>query len=153
MVFRQHIAVGLDEIIAQFDDVVDGKFRRCGGIQHRRMIDVLLLQGQRRFNGQQLRIDVGHIHRRTLGRQCADISTVDSRAIDQTGNFHHRIGRQIGDESVVQHIAADLENSVGVDGINDSGTVFLAPLVSQRRSIQQRGYSSSGMFHSATSSG
>lgn len=62
--FGQPVAVGGDQFVHHFHNVVDGKFGAGVGVQHGRLVDVLLFPGVSGLDGQKLCVDIGHVHRR-----------------------------------------------------------------------------------------
>ena len=56
----------LNQVVAQALDVIDGQLGDRMRVEHRRMIDMLLLAGCRRFQRQRLGIDIGAVQSGTL---------------------------------------------------------------------------------------
>ena len=93
---------------------------------------MLFLPGHRRLNGQQLHVDVGHVHGGALHRQPAHPGGVHPHPVDEAGHLHAGVLRQVLDEMAgVQHVAADLVGAAGDDGLHDVGGVLLGALVGQ----------------------
>ena len=117
--------MGFDEIVAHADDVVDTKLRGGMGVEHRRLVDVFLFQGQRGFDGDEVDVDVGAVEGGELFGEGADMASLYAVDIDQAGDFHNAVGGQVGDESVIEDIAADLVGGVGLDGVDDARAVLV----------------------------
>ena len=71
------------ELVAHCDDIVDGEL--CCGmrLKHCGVVDVLTLAGNCRLDGEELRIDVGHIHSRELYGESADVGRMDAAAVNK----------------------------------------------------------------------
>ena len=65
----QVIPVGDDEVVHHLADGVHVQLAAGMGVQHGGLVDVLLLAGAGSLNGQQLHVDVGHVHGRALHGQ------------------------------------------------------------------------------------
>ena len=85
MILRQPVAVGLDQLVAHGDDVVHGQFRAGVGIQHHGLVDIVLFQRARGFNGQKLHVDIRAIQRRALFGQIADEGGLHAVFVHQAG--------------------------------------------------------------------
>ena len=126
MELGQVIAMSSDQIVHHALDGVDVQF--CCGmrIQHCSLVNVIQLLGMSSFDGQQLHVDVGHVHCCTLYGQSTHAAGIDTHAIDQTGNLNTGICRQVGDQVAgIQHVAADLVGSIGDDAFHDPGSIFV----------------------------
>ena len=66
-----------DEIVAEAAYLVKGQFGARMGIHHGRLIYFILLQRHRRFNGQEMDIDMGPVESRKLFRQFAYKTALD----------------------------------------------------------------------------
>ena len=86
-----------EQLIAHRDDVVDGKLRCRMRVQHCRVVNKLFSAGHGRFNGEELDIDVRHIHRGALHRQITDDRRRDTGAVYKAGNLDTGIFHEIGD--------------------------------------------------------
>ena len=130
MILRQPVAVRFDQIVAHMYDVVDRKLGRAVRVEHGRLIDMFLLLGDGGFDGQQLHVDLRHVHRGKLYRKRGLRAGLDAGAVHETSHFHASFARQVRDQTGrVQHIAADLERNVRYDRFHDAGSVFLRALV------------------------
>ena len=133
VVLRQHVAMRGDEFVAHLDDVVDGKFGTRVRIEHGGLIDPVALLRERGFDCQELDVDIGHVECGALGRQFADIASLDAVAVDEARNFDHRVRGQVRDEAVVQHVAADLNRLVRDNCLHDARAVLVRELVGEVR--------------------
>ena len=106
------------------------------GLQHGRHVDVLPLLGDRRLDGQQLGIDVGHVHGRQLDRQLANVAGVHAPVVHQAGHLHAGVGGQVVDQPGVEHVAADLVGIAGDNGFHDIGGVLPGTLVGHLAVVQ-----------------
>ena len=118
-VLGQPVAVSRDELVAHLHDVVDRKLCRSVRLEHSRLIDLRAGSGDSRLDGQQLSVDVGHIHRREDGRELADMAGSDSAAVDKAGYLDAGVGGEIVNEPGVDNISADLVGLVGDDRFHD----------------------------------
>jgi hypothetical protein len=53
-----------------------------------------------RLNCQVLDIDTGHVERRALGRERSAVHALHTIPINETGDFHNRVGRQVRNQAV-----------------------------------------------------
>ena len=138
-VHRHVRAVGLDQLVAHFHDVVD---RELGGrvwVEHRGAVNVLAFARARGLDRHELHVDVCHVHRGELHRQAADVAGIDAHPVDQARHLDARVGGQVVDQARVQHIAADLVRHAGEDGLHDVRGVFLGARMADLAVLQNRG--------------
>ena len=129
MVFRQPSLVCFDEVVAEGDDIVDRKLGGGVRLEHCGVVDMLLFLGNSRLNGEELYVDVGHVHCRELNGQASDVGRLNTKLIYKAGNFYASICGQVVDKSAVEHVTADLVCVVGNDRFHDPGCVFVCSLV------------------------
>ena len=79
----QPIAVGVDEVVAETTDFIDGQFSAGVWIEHGGLVDMLPASTTNRLQCYQLGIDIGTTKRRTLFRKVADGCTLNTVRIDQ----------------------------------------------------------------------
>ena len=119
----------LEELVAHLDDVVDGKLCRGVGIEHCRLIDMLLFLRYRRLYGEKLGVDVSHIHRRALHGKSAHVAGMNAVTVNQTRHLDAGICGQVVDKPVVQHVAADLIGLVGDYRLHNARCVLARSLM------------------------
>ena len=138
MEFGKIIAVCLDQIVHHSDNVVNRKLGSSVRLQHCRVIYKVALAGDGSLNGDQLRVDIGHVHCRQLNRQPADTAGMNAVAVDQAGNFDTGIFGQVFDQTAaVEHVAADLVRRAGDNGFHDARSVFVRAFVRQLAFLAQ----------------
>ena len=99
--------MGFDHLIAHRDDIVHRQLAGRVRIEHNRLIDIILLQRARRLDREELDVDVRAVQRSALLRQVADDGRLHAVAIDEARNLYARVAGQIGDQTAIQHVAAD----------------------------------------------
>ena len=115
-----------NQIVTQIDDFVDGQFRRCMGVKESCMVDVFFFTGNEGFDRQQMDINVRAIQGSQLRRKIPYITGLHTGGIDQTGYLHTGFPGQIGDQAGVEHIAPNLVRDIGLHGVHNPGTIFMA---------------------------
>lgn len=100
MIFGHIITVGRNQIVHHFFDGVNIQLAGGVRIHHSRLINMFQLVCARCLNGQQLYVDIGHIHSRALDRQRTHIAGMDSLPIDKARNLHTGLGGKVGDQMV-----------------------------------------------------
>ena len=101
--------MGLDQVIDQADDVVQGELGGGVRLQHGGMIDVLALFRRGGLNGEQMYIDMRLVHGRELYGQPAHITRGYAGAVHQTGHLHAGLtGKIFNQPACVEHVAAQL---------------------------------------------
>ena len=75
----------LVELVTHRNNIVDRKLGGGVGLEHCRVVDVLALAGDCRLYGEELRIDVGHIHSRELYGESANVGGMDTAAVNKAG--------------------------------------------------------------------
>ena len=78
----------LVELVTHRNNIVDRKLGGGVGLEHCRVVDVLALAGDCRLYGEELRIDVGHIHSRELYGESANVGGMDTAAVNKAGNLY-----------------------------------------------------------------
>ena len=101
------LVVSLDKLVAHSDDVVDGKLGCRVRIEHCRLRDVLLLACDRSLDGEELTVDISHIHCGALYGETADVCGVDTHTVNKAGDLDAGIGGKIFDKTVVDNVTAD----------------------------------------------
>ena len=128
--FGQVIAVCFDELVYHLLDAVDIQLAAGVRVEHRGLVNVLALTRDRCFDGEQLDVDIRHIHRRALHGQRTDVAGVDTRPVDETWHLNTCLLGQIGDEmTFVQHVAADLVRRVRDHRFQNAGGILVASRV------------------------
>ena len=125
--------MSFNQVIHKAADFVDGQVCAGMGIEKRSLIDILFLSGQRSIDYQLMDADLAHIQRCQLMGQIANMARLNATGIGKAGNFYAAIVRQIGDQTVVHHIAAEREVLSGFQCFDDAGCVFIAAFVGQFR--------------------
>lgn len=124
--------MGLDQLIHHLHDIVNGQLRRSVRIKHHGADDVLTLLRVGCLDGQQLGVDIGHIHCRQHRRQMTHIGGMDSGAIHQARHLHAGVLREVLNQMPgVEHIAADAERLVANLCLHDIGRILRGALVRQ----------------------
>ena len=119
MVHFHERAVGFDQLQGHFFDIVQAQLRGGVGIEHGGPDHIGALSGPGGLDGQQLDVDVGHIHGGADGGQGTDEGGMDTGGVHQAGDLHAGGLGEIGDQVArVQHIAADADGLVGDDGLH-----------------------------------
>ena len=116
--------MGFDQFIAHSDNIIDGKLGAGMRIQHDRLIDGLFSAGHRCLYRHQLHIDVRSIEGCTLLGKVTDIARLHAVTVDQTGDFHTGVGRQVGDQTIVQYVAADFDRLISFHRFHNIACVF-----------------------------
>ena len=80
--------------------------------------------GHGRFDGEELDIDVRHIHRSALYRQVADDRRDDTGAVHKAGNLDAGVFYKIGDKSCVQDVSADAVRRICDDRFQNMRRIF-----------------------------
>ena len=99
---------------------------------------MLLFPGHRGLNGQQLHVDVGHVHGGALHGQPAHPGGVHPHPVDEAGHLHAGVHGQILDEMAgIQHVSADFVGVPGHHRLHDVGGVLVGPLVGDAALLPQ----------------
>ena len=98
-------------------------------IQHSCLVDLFFVFCGSCLNGKELYIDIGHVHCRNLYGQASHFAGIDAVGVDHAGNFHTGVCRKVLDETVVDHIAADLIGVACDNSLHDVGSIFFGTLV------------------------
>ena len=112
------------QVIAKGDDIID---RELGGgvrVKHGGLIDNFLFAGDGGLDGEELRVDVGTVHGGTDFGQIPHNGGQNAAFVDKTGNLHAGVMREIGDQTRVQHVAADLVGLTRDDRLHDMGRIL-----------------------------
>ena len=104
--------VSIAKLVAHGHDVVGAKLTTRMGIKHCRLIDVLHLACCRRFNGEKLAVDIGHIHCRKLYGESSHLGGCDAVFVHKTRHFYASICREIFNKSFVDYVSAYLVRRV-----------------------------------------
>ena len=86
-----------DEVVAEGNDIVDRKLGGGVRLEHCCVVDMLTLLGYSRLDGEELNVDVGHIHSRALNGKTSDVSRLDSELVNKAGNLYAGICGQVVD--------------------------------------------------------
>ena len=115
-----------DKVVAHMDDIVDGELGGAMGIQHCRVVDMLPLLGYGGFDGEQMDVDLGHVHCRKLGRKGRLGTGLNAVFVDKAGNLNTCLCGEVGNKGVifVDNVAADLIGNVGDNGFHYIRGVF-----------------------------
>ena len=113
MVGRHPVLMRLKKIVAHGYDVVNREFRTGVGIKHGGLIDRVLAAGAGSLDRHELDIDIGAVQSGALFRQIPDHGGLDPAAVDQAGDFHTGVLRQVGNKSCVENIPADPDRISG----------------------------------------
>src|SRR5262245_13047510 len=73
LIGRQPIAVGRDQVVDQRPDLIEAQLGGGVRVEHRGVVDMLTLAGQRGLDGQRLYVDVSLHQRGQVRRQRADL--------------------------------------------------------------------------------
>ena len=119
----------LDQFVAHCLDIID--IQLCCGMwfEHGGLIDLFFGSGGCGFDGQELDVNIGHIHGCQLDRESSYVAWVDAVGIYHTRNFHTGIGWQVVDQTGIQHIATDLIWIAGHDGFHNIRSIFFGSFV------------------------
>mgnify|MGYP006310274103 CR=1 FL=1 len=98
---RQPISVGLDQVVAEASYLIQGEFARGVGVEHGGVIDVFAFAGEGSFDCEELGVDVCTVEGGELFGQLADVSWLNTIAINKGRNFDACLRRQVGDQAVV----------------------------------------------------
>ena len=112
------------KFIAHLYNIINTQLGGSMRVEHGCLIDRFAFMVKCRIHGQKRGIDIGHIKRRTLRGQFADIFAMDAGSIGCTRHFHHRFARQIGYKVVVEHIAAEAIRFIQHHTFDNAGTVL-----------------------------
>ena len=130
MILRHPISVDLDKLVDHLLDGVDVELAARVGVEHCRLVDVLLLSRASRLDGEELNVDVGHIHCRTLYGERSDVAGVDAASVNKAGNLNASLLGKVGDKvTLIQHVTADLEGLVGNHRLHNIGRVLAGTVV------------------------
>ena len=98
-------------------------------LEHCGVVDMFLLLSNSRLDGEELNVDVGHIHCRALNGQTSDVGRLDSELVNKAGNLYAGIRGKVVDKSLVEYVTADLIGVVGNDRFHNIGRVLVSSLV------------------------
>ena len=70
-----------DEVVAEGNDIVDRKLGGGVRLEHCGVVDMLTLLGYSRLDGEELNVDVGHIHCRALNGEASDVGRLNSELV------------------------------------------------------------------------
>ena len=94
------------------------------------MIDMLQFLGFGSFNSKQLHINICHIHCSALYRKSADLTRINTHAVNETGHLNTGVLGKICDKSSsVQNVSAYLIGSICNDSFHYSGCIFKRALM------------------------
>ena len=113
-----------EEIVAHGFDFVKRQFGACMRVEHGRLIDERTGLRHSRFDDEIVDVDVRHVEGGALRRQFADGAALHAVAVDEAGDFNAGFRREVGDEAVVEDVAADFNRLVRNHGFHDVGAVF-----------------------------
>ena len=126
LVFK-HDAVAdmrFEEIVAHGLDFVKRQFGAGMRVEHGRLIDERAGFRHGRFDDEIVDVDMRHVEGGTLRRQFADGAALHAIAVDEAGDFNAGFRRKVGDEAVVEDVAADFNRLVRNHGFHDVRAVF-----------------------------
>ena len=81
------------------------------------MVDMLFFAGEGRLQRQELGVDIGAVEGGALLGQITDISALDAIFVHQARDLDAGHCRQVGNQPIVEHIAADGDGIIGGDGL------------------------------------
>ena len=94
--------------------------------------------GVSRLDGEELDVNVEHVHGRALNRQRADMAGLDAVSVHEAGHFDACFLRQVGDQVTrIENVAADLVGRVGHNGFHDMGRILPGALVSLDAGLEE----------------
>ena len=82
-----------------------------------------------RFDGEELRVDVGSIHCGKLNGQVTNVGRRYTVVVNEAGNLNASLARQIGDAAVVEHVATNLQGGVRPDRFHNTRSIFVSASV------------------------
>ena len=127
-----------DQIVYHLLDGVDIQFAAGMRIQHGSLVDMLLLQSTSSLDGQQLNVDVGHVHSCALYGQSTHMGGMNTVTVHQTGNLNAGLCGQVADQMIgIQHVTADFIRSIGNDGLHNMSCILAGTLVILHAGLQQ----------------
>ena len=95
-------------------------------VEHCRLIDMLLLSRYRRFNREQLNVDVRHIHSRALNGKRSYVAGLNAVPVDEAGDLNARVfGKVRNKVSRIENVAAYLISAACDDVLHNSRSVFV----------------------------
>ena len=121
--------MSFDEVVAEGNDIVDGKLSGGVGIHHGSLINRIFLLGNSCFDGEKLYIDVGHVHCSTLKRKRGLLNGLNTVFVDHAGYFYACFGGKVRDQTAVDYVAANLVGLVGNHSFHDVGRIFTGAVV------------------------
>ena len=118
--------MGFDEIVDHVLDRVDVELASRVRVEHCRLVDVIFLLCDSRFDREKLNIDVRHVHSGALDGDRTDVARDNAVTVDKARYFNARFLGEVRDEVIfVQHVAADLERCVCDDRFHDIRCVLV----------------------------
>src|SRR5919204_5763525 len=115
---RHELPVRREQRVHELVDLGEGEVGRGVGIEHRSVVDVLAVPGQRRLDRELLHIHVRAHERRQLRRQRADRLGGDAAGAGAAGHLDAAV-RQVLDQAVVHDVAVERERLASLESVND----------------------------------
>ena len=119
----------LDKVVTEGNDIVD---RELGGgvrLKHCGVVDMFTLLRYGCLDGEELNVDVGHIHSRELNGKASDVGRLDSELVYKAGDLNAGICGEVINKTLVEHVTADLIGLVRNDRFHDPGSILVGSLV------------------------
>ena len=97
MIFWQPLAVGVNQVIHQFPDLVEIQFGSGVRVEHGGVVNMIPLARHRRLDHHRLHVNIGLHQRGQVRRQRPDLNRLDAVFIDRAGYFNAAAGWQVID--------------------------------------------------------
>ena len=128
----------VDEIGAELVDLVEGQRRRCVGVDHRGVPDVIRSCLEHRPHRQLDDVDVRPVQRCELGRVVGDRCGSDAGVVHEARNLDARAFGQRRDQARVGDVAVDDARLTGDHRVHDRRGVLVRPLDRHRAATRER---------------